>query len=702
VNIVDWRGGRVLLGRGTINGKHKMADRGQYTSYTMDGELNELSFYDCMDNQKMSYPRYNGLFEFLAGAYNPLTGNRNTDAGYYGLLPVDWNVVPVGFGSVGSNWKAFEQVGLGDSQYSALEPCLYNVGEECGLYGNIWYRDSTYKRGVGKNLEIGPMHNWSGVTIWGGTPLGILVSRSGYHIYDPTQPNAAFAQLMGLSVIAGVQYENTTDGMANIIWAPAAGDKSTGFHSLSQFWSGSPSDGSYPRDSTHAGNTWWQPDNPSPGGSPNPHYTTYYLYGNPDKSSYDRKGFAHWQGKVFRLIARERNDGTWEYGVVDWTDAQQYGPKEQVLPTSAKQDFDAFRLLSRALGQLVQANVPTQTWVFTVFHPRVDPGMCPPQVQPGDQINVHYEGQVNAVYLITDPTSEFFGQYQPLPTGPVTWAKFPLPPYDLNDGVQFLLSRCAQVEEVFDATGHTSTYTMGHGKITRDKRLKHWADKLAARMESAYAGLPENHQTVASGKFQGVPIVLSQSPTAQQHSDKSGNYLTLDAAGAYAITIVQKEGALTNGARRVTFELDTVGDDYCVDFLFGVAMGDVSAIPAGGILSGWTGSGGIFRFQGPKAPQNVFGHKNAFYIFVPTYSLTFKGTTRNFKLYPAGKYAMTIEWQQRNNKFSGFASAPGAAQSYPLIADYGNPPGTLFSGNIGWFYRNGTGSLTIRNIDMSN
>jgi hypothetical protein len=434
-----------------------------YLDIWFQGAEVELSKYRSADVQKMKYPDYcrkdTGVLDLVNGLYDPSTKTTGDTPYHLGLGPKGW----VGTWVDGWNKPPTKPPGYGTSWEVDLDTCQNSL-DGLAAHFNYHIRFAEWKNNKGQwvlnkknygRIWMGPFGDKSGVTIWGGDALKTELARRGYP--QSSLGDAGLAQRLGYAVITDVQYTNTFDNIFNLFAAPGAKTTNGDPISLADLWSQDPDYGKgryidFGEPLAPYGLYAWLDGNGNPFGP-----RLYYL--NPVEHT-------RWDGHTYQLVAWQRQEGGWEYGVCDKTSCEQFGIIEGPpihYGTNKIDNIDA--LLEAACGAVDYNSAPVPTWVFTVRFPRWSGDRVPPEVLPGQTIDINFRGDIPVIGpdgLTGCKYLDFAGQPEMQDTNKAR-----------------LLTTVVQVDDKWDLDGYTATYTMGKGKW----RKSHWEQAIARGLD---------------------------------------------------------------------------------------------------------------------------------------------------------------------------------------------------------------------------
>jgi hypothetical protein len=454
-------------------------------------DLEKISMNFTTDNKnKKNYKKgyRNVLFAFngldgSGGMGDPRTNQKPGTQGIY--TGTGWRVV----------WKQADGkvpdeksiAGYGDSWEVAYQNVLVSTQRLATRY-NGYFRMQKGSKANNGVIEFGPLGDDSGLNIWGGKPLEDKVKDT----TDGHDANTLDAQLQSLAVISAATYEDDMGDVVNTIWPighrgggtfltlshyfPPIKDKKGNVNALSE----GGKDYYYKWTEHSTGRVYWKV-----------HDTVWVnntqFIGKVDAT---RKYRSESSLSVYRLVAVQNNDGTFSYGLMNEYSVSLYGVRQQDLMDHSITDHS--ELLSAAIGAAEYNAEPTPSWTFAVKHPMIADKGVPIYVQPGQTIDVNYEGTVHkSIYMDADGT---------ITPGPdISYLKFPKSSdvctrdSDGNitsgcqtvngihiDGAMYArMRRIAKVEQVWTANGYSATYTLGKGRF----RGEHFADHIAKEFE---------------------------------------------------------------------------------------------------------------------------------------------------------------------------------------------------------------------------
>jgi hypothetical protein len=450
---------------------------------------------------------YTSVIDYLQG----LTPPTSTGVNQQGLLPPGWTVNWVD----GINGTNGTTVGTGDIWHASLDTTTADLTDVVQHYNILW-RESTSQTNYAYSgkIDIGPLGDASGLTIWGGAPL--LADLQTNHGYPASRKAADLrtAQKFGYAVITSASYQSDYSNLRNICWILGAGHWDANLQNLA---------GGPPLDANgHLQNTWTAFTPTSGYAFARPYYTKVAT------------NYATYDGHVYSWIASQATTGEWMYGVVDTTSVNTYGACEYTLVERKIKDPNL--LMSAALGCVAYWGQPVNSFTFKVAQPLTSASANPQRVMPGQQVTVHYSGQVPAVEIWPANSGSHTGQWDLAsnvsPTLPSNYHYIDYPDSADSQAVA-KLSRCIEFQEDWANGQLIQTITLGQSRT----KWKSFADNLARQMlKNRHAKIRNNSFTKYSG-FEGVPWWCSNSPTAWE--DQSTRQLNFNPGGTAIADVAQ-------------------------------------------------------------------------------------------------------------------------------------------------------------------
>jgi hypothetical protein len=480
---------------------------------------------------------YRTAFNFAAGpgtnyssVMDLLNGLGSQAFDHQGLLPPGWSANYVD----GPGSTTGTSIGVGDIWKGGGETAMLDVESNLTHYGLLWREAAGHTNyAFNGQLDIGPLADPSGLAIWGGAPL--LADMVANHAYDPARKRAdiySAATKFGYAVIIGAEYQADFQNIRNIIWCH--GKNGHQFRNIAQ---GPPID---PDDDTTVINGWslYTPAGPH-------HARVYYTKTNTQQATFDGQ---HFTFIATRCNTKDHHSDGWMYGIVDTTSVTAYGPCEYTLEEQSISDGRL--LLSAGLGCVLQWSQPVESFVFRVAHPLTSSDGNPTRVEPGQTVDVHYSGQIEAVERDAN------GQWGASGTGTYTYLDYP---GTSDTAAQARLKVCLQSVETWTGGTFTQELTLGMDR----KRRATLHDKLAKHLMKRHHKGTHVH-SFKKLSFDGIPFWFSNSPQAWESQKDHALYLN---PGATVISDISHQHVFSDH-HKWTFTIGGVGADQYVDAWF--------------------------------------------------------------------------------------------------------------------------------------
>lgn len=523
---------------------------------------------------------------------------------------------------------------------------------------NFYVREQAGSLAHNGVLEIGPLNDSSGLTIWGGDNLRADMAAAHTELADLDWPNAALAQQYGYAQISAASYNDDLAHIINLVWPLGHGSPDSGGCTLKKLVGDDPPGGS--------GWSSWQP------------YTGGRLYYVKTNSK------ATYLGNTYEFVASQEQDGKWAYGIVNRGPSPGSGPppfgvNEYVL--TEKQIDDPEWLLSATLGHVEYNSDPVPSFIFTVKHPLTSDTGVPDCPAPGQSVEVNYTGVVNAVKWDTDNTSDTYGQL--ISDGSYTYLSYP----GTSDAGRIKkLKRVIEISDQWNGQDYSQTLTLGRGKW----KSTHWADALAKKMEH-HSIRPRSHRGSSAKKQEWHNVNFAFVGGA--YEDETVDQLIMP-VNSIIVSDIPDVNFFDQG-HKVTFSFIVTGGAQTLDFWFCKPID-------GTVLSGSSSAVyGVLRFAFASASSHC-----GFFSTMDGSSFTGRGTVLkckgldNNKRLAVGAYRATVRWH--SGKFQALLDFPdstmptgiNAEQLFAVFNDKSPQVFTTF-GAIGWHLSGGSNTAAI-------
>lgn len=609
---------------------------------------------------------YADVLDLFNGVGSPLT-----DPEHQGLLPPNWLANWV------DNFYSSSPPGVGDIWHGGGDTALSDITNEASHY-NFLIRETpgVLNTAYAGEIDIGPLGDPSGsppLTIWGGQPLlDDMVANHGY-TSENNRADMANAAAFGYAVITNAQHQSDYQNIRNIVWI--LGKNGHSIHNLA---------GGPPLDSGGSLQNGWAAFSSSHAGPGRPYWT---------KSA---SSYATYDGHVYSFIAARGNtsDAThspWQYGVVDITSVNTYGPCEYYLDES--KIHESFLLLSAGLGCLNTWAIPVESWTFTVAHPLRSSDGNPHRAYPGQTVVVHYSGQVPSIKRDAN------GQWIASGSGIFTYAEYPgsgLTSYQLNE-----VKRITQYEESWSNGQFVQTLTLGTSKTRKNQGVNSTLAKQLLRNR------PHRQRTHSFKKytFDGIPFLCSKTPLAW---DREKLHQLILNPGAIAVSDVAHSQFFTDG-HKVTFSVLCADGQEYLDFWINKPVDNdtlLSPNPAGRAYLAFRLAFTVSANSGTNSGTN-----SGFYSTTDGSTWTQRGTVHRSLAFDSSRrvtqgvwYRVTITWH--GGKFEAYlmhddTRFPAGIQQEQHVATFNDKSTSIAFGNwgaIGFMLHGGSAVATL--IDL--